>query len=130
VGGTTRAGLLHWEPQKLVAAVDVLHNLDARGDVKPAWRQKLAEYLKQVSSEMVRRKATALILAVRILNIFQRDFAELLRTSAACNGIIAPSGALACRMFDAWVKHRTVYLGRRGPGFFKTSVRPKTKIVT
>jgi hypothetical protein len=82
-GGTTRAGIQHWEPpedlphgvevvardaQKLVAAVDAAHILDAEGHVKPEWRQRLGEYLKQVSNEMVRRKATALILGVPILN--------------------------------------------------------------
>jgi glutamate racemase len=116
-GGTTRAGVQHWEPpedlphgvevvardaQKLVAAVDVAHILDAEGHVKPEWRQRLGEYLKQVSNEMVRRKATALILGCTHFEYFERDFAKLLPTLAARNGIISPSGALACRLLDAF----------------------------
>ena len=116
-GGTTRAGIQHWEPpedlphgveivaraaQKLVAAVDVAHILDAEGNVKPEWRQRLEEYLKQVSNEMVRRKVTALILGCTHFEYFERDFAKLLPTLAARNGIISPSGALACRLLDAY----------------------------
>jgi glutamate racemase len=116
-GGTTRAGVLHWEPpedlphgvevvardaQQLVAAVDAAHILDAEGNVKPEWRQRLEEYLKQVSTEMVRRKATALILGCTHFEYFERDFAELLPTLAARNGIIGPSGALTCRLLDAF----------------------------
>jgi glutamate racemase len=116
-GGTTRAGVRHWEPpndlphdvevvardaQKLVAAVDVAHILDADGNVKPEWRERLGEYLKQVSSEMVRRKATALILGCTHFEYFERDFARLLPTLAARNGLISPSGALACRLIDAF----------------------------
>lgn len=33
---------------------------------------------------------------------FERDFAKLLPTLAARNGIISPSGALACRLLDAF----------------------------
>jgi len=116
-GGTTRAGVMHWEPpedlphgvevvardaQKLVAAVDVAHILDAEGRVKAEWRQRLEEYLKQVSNELVRRKATALILGCTHFEYFERDFAKLLPTLAARNGIISPSGALACRLLDAF----------------------------
>jgi hypothetical protein len=115
--GTTRAGIRNWEPpedlphgvevvardaQKLVAAVDVEHILDAEGNVKVEWRHKLEEYLKEVSSELVRRKATALILGCTHFEYFVQDFAELLPTLAARNGIISPSGALACRLLDAF----------------------------
>jgi len=123
-GGTTRAGVQNWEPpedlphgvevvardaQKLVAAVDVAHILDAEGNVKPEWRQKLGEYLKQVSTEMVRRKATALILGCTHFEYFERDFAKLLPTLAARNGIISPSGALACRLLDAYDDYLVEY---------------------
>lgn len=116
-GGTTRAGVRNWEPpadlphgveivaraaQKLVAAVDTAHILDADGNVKPEWRQRLEEYLAQVSGEMVRRKATALILGCTHFEYFERDFAKLLPTLSARNGIISPSGALACRLLDAY----------------------------
>ena len=82
---------------------------DAEGDVKPEWRQKLEEYLKEVSSEMVRRKATALILGCTHFEYFERDFAELLPTLAARNGIIGPSGALACRLLDAFDEYLDEY---------------------
>jgi glutamate racemase len=123
-GGTTRAGIQHWEPpedlphgvevvardaQKLVAAVDAAHILDAEGNVKPEWRQRLGEYLKQVSNEMVRRKATALILGCTHFEYFERDFAKLLPTLAARNGIISPSGALACRLLDAFDEYLEEY---------------------
>ena len=90
-GGTTRAGVRNWEPprtsrmawrswratrSKLVAAVDSGHILDADGRVKPEWRQRLGEYLTQVSAEMVRRKATALILGCTHFEYFERDFAQ------------------------------------------------------
>jgi glutamate racemase len=116
-GGTTRAGVQNWEPpaelphgveivardaQKLVAAVDVAHILDGEGQVKPEWRQRLEEYLALVSAEMVRRKATALILGCTHFEYFERDFARLLPTLAARNGIVSPSGALACRLIDAY----------------------------
>jgi len=123
-GGTTRAGVMHWEPpedlphgveviardaQKLVAAVDVAHILDAEGNVKPEWRQRLEDYLKQVSDEMVQRKATALILGCTHFEYFERDFAKLLPTLAARNGIISPSGALACRLLDAFDEYLDEY---------------------
>jgi glutamate racemase len=116
-GGTTRAGVFHWEPpeelphgveivardaQKLVAAVDIEKILDATGNVKPEWRERLEGYLKQVSSDMVRRKATALVLGCTHFEYFERDFGKLLPTLAARNGIISPSGALACRLLDAF----------------------------
>jgi glutamate racemase len=116
-GGTTRAGVFHWEPpeelphgveivardaQKLVAAVDIEKILDAGGNVKPEWRERLEGYLKQVSSEMVKRKATALVLGCTHFEFFERDFGKLLPTLAARNGIISPSGALACRLLDAF----------------------------
>jgi len=116
-GGTTRAGVFHWEPppelphgveivardaQKLVAAVDIEKILDADGNVKPEWRERLETYLKQVSSEMVKRKATALVLGCTHFEYFERDFGKLLPTLMARNGIISPSGALACRLLDAF----------------------------
>ncbi|HSD18157.1 MAG TPA: hypothetical protein VLC71_12980 [Thermomonas sp.] len=116
-GGTTRAGVRNWEPptdlphgveivardaQKLVAAVDVAHILDEEGLVKPEWRERLGEYLAQVSAEMVHRKATALILGCTHFEYFERDFARLLPTLSARTGIICPSGALACRLIDAF----------------------------
>jgi glutamate racemase len=123
-GGTTRAGIRHWEPpqdlphgveivardaQQLVAAVDVTHILDSEGNVKPQWRQRVEEYLTQVSDEMVRRKATALILGCTHFEYFERDFAKLLPTLAARNGIISPSGALACRLLDAFDEYLDEY---------------------
>jgi len=116
-GGTTRAGVRNWEPpeelphgveivardaQRLVAAVDAAHVLDGDGIVKPEWRQRLEDYLTQVSREMVQRKATALILGCTHFEYFERDFARLLPTLSARNGIISPSGALACRLLDAY----------------------------
>jgi glutamate racemase len=116
-GGTTRAGIFHWEPpeelphgveivardaQKLVAAVDIENALDAAGNVKPEWRERAERYLTHVSSEMVKRKATALVLGCTHFEYFERDFGKLLPTLAARNGIISPSGALACRLLDAF----------------------------
>jgi glutamate racemase len=116
-GGTTRAGVFHWEPpeelphgveivardaHKLVAAVDIEKILDAAGNVKPDWRERLEAYLKQVSSEMVKRKVTALVLGCTHFEYFERDFGKLLPTLAARNGIISPSGALACRLLDGF----------------------------
>jgi len=116
-GGTTRAGIRNWEPpedlphgveivardaQTLVAAVDVAHILDGKGNVKPEWRERLEDYLKQVSGEMVRRKATSLILGCTHFEYFERDFAKMLPTLSARSGIISPSGALACRLLDAY----------------------------
>jgi glutamate racemase len=116
-GGTTRAGIFNWEPpedlphgveivardaQKLVAHVDIDKILDATGNVKPEWRERLEGYLKQVSSEMVKRKATALVLGCTHFEYFERDFGKLLPTLAARSGIISPSGALACRLLDGF----------------------------
>jgi glutamate racemase len=70
--------------------------------VKPEWRERLEGYLHQVSSEMVRRRATALILGCTHFEYFTQDFGELLPTLEARNGIISPSGALACRLIDAF----------------------------
>lgn len=110
-------GVFHWEPpeelphgveivardaQKLVAAVDVEKILEADGNVKPAWRERLESYLEQVSREMVKRKATALVLGCTHFEYFERDFGKLLPTLAARNGIISPSGALACRLLDGF----------------------------
>ena len=61
--------------------------------------------MKQVSHEMVQRKVTALILGCTHFEYFERDFAELLPTLAASNGIIGPSGALACRLLDAFEEY-------------------------
>jgi glutamate racemase len=88
--------------QKLVAAVDVAHILDGKGNVKPEWCQQLEDYLKEVSGEMVRRKATSLILGCTHFEYFERDFAKMLPTLSARSGIISPSGALACRLLDAY----------------------------
>jgi len=116
-GGTTRAGIFHWEPpeelphgveivardaQKLVAAVDIEKILDGAGNVKPEWRERLEAYLHQVSNDMVKRKVTALILGCTHFEYFERDFGKLLPTLAARNGIISPSGALACRLLDGF----------------------------
>lgn len=117
LGGTTRAGVRHWEPpeplahdveivardaQKLVAAIDVAHIFDDEGRMKPEWRDRLIEYLIQVSGELTRRKATALILGCTHFEYFEPEFASLLPTLAARNGIISPSGALACALIDAF----------------------------
>jgi len=116
-GGTTRAGIFHWEPpedlphgveivardaQKLVAAVDIENILDADGNVKPEWRERIEGYLKQVSRELVKRKATALVLGCTHFEYFEDHFGKLLPTLAARNGIISPSGALACRLLDCF----------------------------
>ena len=119
-GGTTRAGIMNWEPpsdlphgveilardaQKLVAAVDVAHILDAGGNVKAEWRSKLTEYLQHVSRALVRRRSTALILGCTHFEYFERDFSRMLPTLAARGGIISPSGALACRLIDAYQEY-------------------------
>jgi glutamate racemase len=119
-GGTTRAMIVNWEPpddlphavriiardaQLLVAAVDVAHILDHEGLVKPEWRDRLEDYLQQVSAELVQRNATALILGCTHFEYFERDFARLLPVLAARNGIVSPSGALACRLLDAYQDH-------------------------
>jgi glutamate racemase len=85
-----------------VAAVDIENILDAAGNVKPEWCERLEGYLKQVSHEMVKRKATALVLGCTHFEYFERDFGKLLPTLAARNGIISPSGALACRLLDCF----------------------------
>jgi glutamate racemase len=51
---------------------------------------------------MVQRKATSLILGCTHFEYFERDFAKLLPTLSARSGIISPSGALACRLLDAY----------------------------
>ncbi len=119
-GGTTRAGVRHWEPpeelpqdvevvardaQKLVAAVDVAHILDEEGRVKPEWRDRLSTYLQEVSAELTRRRATALILGCTHFEYFEREFGRLLPTLAARNGIVGPSGALAWTLMDAFDEH-------------------------
>ena len=116
-GGTTRAGVMHWTPpdhipqgvviiardaQKLVAAVDVAHVLDADGLVKPEFRAKVEHYLRDHVRLMAERRATALILGCTHFEYFERDFARLLPTIAAGGGIVSPSGALALRLLDAW----------------------------
>jgi glutamate racemase len=90
------------DAQKLVAAVDIKKILDAAGNVRPEWRERLEKYLRAVSGEMVKRKATALVLGCTHFEYFERDFGKLLPTLAARNGIISPSGALACRLLDAF----------------------------
>lgn len=116
-GGTTRAGILNWDPpedlphavrivardaQKLVAAVDVAHILDADGRVKPEWSGELRDYLRATSRELVQRQATALILGCTHFEYFEDEFSRLLPTLSARNGIICPSGALACQLLDAY----------------------------
>ncbi|MES2708766.1 MAG: hypothetical protein V4726_19380 [Verrucomicrobiota bacterium] len=116
-GGTTRAGIRHWEPpahlphdveivardaQQLVAAVDVIHILDGEGRVKPEYRDRLKDYLRESSRELLSRKVTALILGCTHFEYFEQDFARLMPTLAARNGIVSPSGALACTLLDAF----------------------------
>jgi glutamate racemase len=116
-GGTTRAGVLHWDmpsglpqgvvvvsrdAQELVAAVDVEHVLDGQGLVKPEFRERIDGYIRQKVRIFDERKATALILGCTHFEYFERDFARVLPTIAAGGGIICPSGALAMRLFDAW----------------------------
>ena len=116
-GGTTRAGIFNWEPpeelphavkivardaQKLVAAVDVAHILDSDGRVKPEWSGQLRDYLRDASRELVQRQATALILGCTHFEYFEDEFSRLLPTLSARNGIICPSGALACQLLDAY----------------------------
>jgi len=86
-----------------------LVNAGAISTVKPEWRQRLEEYLKEASGEMVRRKATVLILGCTHFQYFERDFAEVLPTLAARNGIIGPSGALACRLLDGFDEYLEEY---------------------
>jgi len=139
-GGTTRAGVRHWTPpgnlphdveiiaraaQKLVAAVDVAHILDAEGQVKPEWREKLASYLQEVSRDLVQRKATALILGCTHFEFFEREFAGLLPTLAARNAVISPSGALAVALLDAFGEYADAHavqpVGQNGRGYFAFS---------
>jgi glutamate racemase len=117
-GGTTRAAARHValpstvpevvvivarDAQELVSAVDVDHVLDASGQLKPEWRTKIGEYLRQQVELLVRRGATALILGCTHFEYFTRDFAAALPTMAARNAIVSPSGALAVRLLDAWL---------------------------
>ena len=139
-GGTTRAGVRHWAPpphlphdveiiaraaQKLVAAVDVAHILDAEGQVKHEWREKLASYLHEVSHDLVQRNATALILGCTHFEFFEREFTKLLPTLAARNGIISPSGALAVALLDAFREYADARpirpIGQHGRGYFAFS---------
>jgi glutamate racemase len=116
-GGTTRASIMNWEPpaelphvvriiardaQKLVAAVDVAHVLDADGRVKVESAGEIREYLRAASHELVQRQATALILGCTHFEYFEDEFSRLLPTLSARNGIICPSGALACQLLDAY----------------------------
>ncbi|MDQ6436370.1 hypothetical protein RB623_20140 [Mesorhizobium sp. LHD-90] len=146
-GGTTRAGIRHWTPpehlphdveiiaraaQKLVAAVDVAHILDAEGLVKQEWREKLAEYLHEVSGDLVRRKTTALILGCTHFEFFERAFAKLLPTLAARNSIVSPSGALAVALFDAFGEYADAHpvqpVAQQGHAYFAFSGdRPPTE---
>ena len=116
------------DAQQLVAAVDRAHILDGDGNVKPEWRQRLGEYLAQASAEMVRRKATALILGCTHFEYFERDFARLLPTLSARNGIISPSGALACRLLDAYDEYLDENpvrpIARREPELLRLLRRP------
>ena len=50
----------------------------------------------------MRRQATALILGCTHFEYFEDEFSRLLPTLSARNGIICPSGALACRLLDAY----------------------------
>ncbi|QJR12127.1 Glutamate racemase [Usitatibacter rugosus] len=119
-GGTTRAAIVNWDPpaelpqavrivardaQKLVAAVDVAHILDEEGRVKMEWRDRLSEYLAQVSQDLMQRRATSLILGCTHFEYFERDFSMLLPTLAARGGIVSPSGALATRLLDAYLAY-------------------------
>jgi hypothetical protein len=116
--GTTRAAAMHIalpstvpevvvvvarDAQELVSAVDVDHVLDASGQLKPEWRTKIGEYLRQQVELLVRRGATALILGCTHFEYFARDFAMALPTMAARNAIVSPSGALAVRLLDEWL---------------------------
>ncbi len=139
-GGTTRAGVRHWSPpaglphdveiiaraaQKLVAAVDVAHIIDAEGRVKPDWRERVHTYLREVSHDLVQRKATALILGCTHFEFFEGEFIKLLPTLAARNGIISPSGALAVALFDAFNEHTKAHplapVARDGRSYFAFS---------
>src|SRR5882672_494298 len=139
-GGTTRAGVRHWTPpphlphdveiiaraaQKLVAAVDVAHILDADGQVKLEWRERLGSYLGEVSHDLVLRKATALILGCTHFEYFEREFTQLLPTLAARNGIVSPSGALAVALLDAFAEHAATHpvqpVGQNGQTYFAFS---------
>ena len=57
---------------------------------------------------MVKRKATALVLGCTHFEYFERDFGGLLPTLAARNGVISPSGALACRLLDGFDEYLEV----------------------
>jgi hypothetical protein len=116
-GGTTRAGVRHWTPpaslphdvevvardaQKLIAAVEVIHILDAEGRVKPEYQERLQNYLGNSSRDLLSHKVTALILGCIHFEYFEQDFARLMPTLAARNGIVSPSSALACSLLDAF----------------------------
>jgi len=139
-GGTTRAGVRHWEPppdvphdveivaraaQKLVAAVDVAHILDANGLVKPEWYERFQSYLTEVSRDIVLRNVTSLILGCTHFEYFEREFAGLLPTLAARQSIVSPSKTLAVELFDAFAIHTANHaiqpIGQVGLSYFSFS---------
>ncbi len=139
-GGTTRAGLRHWEPpahlpsavmvvsrdaQKLVAAVDVAHVLDESGRVLDEWRDRVVGYIKTQTKDLLDRRATALILGCTHFEYFADVFARLMPGMAARGSIVAPSGALASRLIDAWLDARRTHpvqpVGVRRDAFFSYS---------
>jgi len=93
--------------------------------VKPEWRDELAGYLREVSSDLVRRGVTSLILGCTHFEFFEREFAALMPTLAARNGIVSPSAALAVELFDAFTAHLDAHpvqpIGRTGHGYFAFS---------
>lgn len=139
-GGTTRAGIRNWDPpqhlpsavmvvardaQKLVAAVDVAHVLDADGRVLPEWRDRIATYVREQARPLITRRATSLILGCTHFEYFADVFAGLLPSIAAHSGIVTPSGALACRLIDAWLDSRRMHpvqpIANRAEAFFSFS---------
>lgn len=123
-GGTTRVGARNWTPpdelaggvmviardaQNLVADVDVAHVLDDNGDIKPEFRQRVHDYLREHSKILVKRRATALILGCTHFEYFIEEFGNLLPTMAARGSIVCPSGALACKLVDAFEDRRHLH---------------------
>src|SRR5262249_13157907 len=90
------------DAQKLVAAVDVAHVLDDSGDIKAEFQQRVRDYLRTQAAILVKRRATALILGCTHFEYFMDEFSRLLPVLSARGSIVSPSGALACRLLDAY----------------------------
>ena len=120
-GGTTRAGIKNWTPpqefaegvsivsrdaQKLVAAVDVAHVLDANGLVKAEFATRVRAYIREHTAILHERRTTAVILGCTHFEYLQAEFARQLPTMDARGGIVSPSGALAWKILDTFEDQR------------------------